>query len=357
MALKVLMVGTSPDGKGGIATVVSVLRQAGFFEQQQARYLVTHADGPAWRKLGAALAAAWQVLTVCLRERPAVVHVHSASRASFYRKSLLLALARCCGRATVFHLHGAEFRQFALEESGPLARWWIRRTLSRSSAVITLSESWAKFLRELAPAATVRVIANSVRVPATASTEHEQFARILFLGRADRRKGIFELLAAVAQLAPQVPAVRLAIGGDGDLEQVARAARELGVADRVEILGWIGSEQRAAELARAAVFCLPSYDEGLPMAMLECMAAGKAVVVTPVGGIPEAVVDGVNGILVPPGDAAGLAAGLRRLFDDEALRRRVAEGARATIVRRFGTDVVMEQMAALYRELAPARRD
>ena len=356
MALKVLMMGTSPEGKGGIATVVSVLQQAGFFEQQQARYLVTHEDGPAWRKLGAVLAASWQVLTVCLRERPAVVHVHSASRASFYRKSLLLAIARCCGCATVFHLHGAEFRQFVQDESGPLARWWIRRTLSKSSTVITLSESWAKFLRELAPAAHVRVIANSVRVPAQANAAQEQFGRILFLGRADRRKGIFELLAAVSQLAPQFPAVRLIIGGDGDLEQVARVAQQLGVVDRVSILGWIGPVQREAELAQAAVFCLPSYDEGLPMAMLESMAAGKAVVVTPVGGIPEAIVDGQNGLLVAPGDADALAAALRKLFDDEQLRQHLAAGARATIVSRFGTEVVMEKMAAMYRELADLRQ-
>lgn len=356
MALKVLMMGTSPDGKGGIATVVTVLQQAGFLEQEQGRYLVTHADGPVLHKLGVALNASWQLVSTCLRERPAVVHAHVACRASFYRKSVLLALARCCGRATVFHLHGAEFRQFVQQESGPLGRWWIRRTLRKSSAVITLSESWAKFIRELAPAARVQVVANSVRVPPAADRAQEQPARILFLGRADRRKGIFELLAAVAKLAPHFPALRLVIGGDGDLQRVAEVARELGVADRVSILGWIGSAQREAELAQAAVFCLPSYDEGLPMAMLESMAAGKAVVVTPVGGIPEAVVDGVNGVLVPPGDADALAAGLRRLFDDEALRRQVADQARATIVSRFGTEVVMQQMAALYRELEQARR-
>lgn len=357
MALKVLMVGTSPAGKGGIATVVAVLQQADFFQQQQARYLITHADGSSARKLWAAIVAAWQVLVICLRERPTVVHVHSASRASFYRKSLLLMLARLCGRATVFHLHGAEFKQFALEESGPLARWWIRHTLNKSSAVITLSESWATFLREFAPAARVRVIANSVRVPALAESACEQPARILFLGRADRRKGIFELLAALAQLVPQFPTVRLVVGGDGDLELVARTAQQLGVAEHVSILGWIGSAQRELELAQASVFCLPSYDEGLPMAMLESMAAGKAVVVTPVGGIPEAIVHGVNGILVPPGDADGLAAGLRSLLEDEQLRRRVAEGARATIIARFGTDIVMSKMAELYRELEQARHN
>jgi len=355
MALKVLMVGTSPEGKGGIATVVSVLQQAGFFERNSARYVVTHAEGSAWQKLRAALSSCWKVLTICLLERPAVVHVHSASRASFFRKSLLLLIARLCGRSTVFHLHGAEFRQFALQESGTLVRWWIRHTLNQSSVVITLSESWARFLREFAPSANVRVVANSVPVPPLSDAAQEQPARILFLGRAEQRKGIFDLLAAVAELQPRFPGIRLVIGGDGDLAEVARVAEQKGVAQSVSILGWVGAAQRETELAQATVFCLPSYDEGLPMAMLEAMAAGKAVVVTPVGGIPEAIVDRDNGLLVPPGNAGALAAALRTVFEDAALRAQVAAHARETIVRRFGTAVVMEQLAAIYQELAGGR--
>lgn len=345
------MVGTDPAGKGGIATVVTVLQQEGFLDRVGGRYLVTHAEGGRWRKLGAALRAAWQVARISLWERPAVVHVHVASRASFFRKSALLAIARLCGRQTVFHLHGAEFRQFALEESGPLARWWIRRTLEKSAVVITLSKSWATFLQDFAPRARVRVIANSVKVAPPAAPALEQPGRILFLGRADRRKGIFDLLAAVAALRPRYPHVRLAIGGDGDLEAVARKAAELGIGEQVEILGWISAQQRAGELARAAVFCLPSYDEGLPMAMLEAMAAGKAIVVTPVGGIPEAVIDRDNGMLVPPGDVAALAGAFAALFDDPPLRAGIGARARATILERYGTAVVTGQLAALYGEL------
>lgn len=350
-ALRVLMVGTDPAGKGGIASVVAVLQQEGFFVRTDARYLVTHAAGTRWHKLGSALNACWQVLRTCVLERPAVVHVHSASRASFFRKSLLLAIARLCGRQTVFHLHGAEFKQFALEESGPLVRWWIRRTLEKSAVVITLSKSWAIFLQEFAPRARVRVIANSVKVGPLAAAALQEPARILFLGRAERRKGIFELLGAVAALRTRYPQLRLAIGGDGDLAEVARKVAELGIGEQVSILGWIDAQQRATELARAAVFCLPSYDEGLPMAMLEAMAAGKAIVVTPVGGIPEAVIDGDNGMLVPPGDVAALAAAFAALFDQPALGAAIGARARATIVERFGTDVVTGQLAALYGEL------
>ena len=348
---KVLMFGTDPDGQGGIATVASVLRQQGFFERNQVRYIVTHANGTGARKLLTALDAVAALSWACLTRRPVIVHVHSACRASFFRKSLLLAIARMGGRKTVFHLHGGEFRQFVMEESGPLARWWIRHTIARSSAVITLSDSWADFLRTLVPAAKVRVIANSVALPADMNPALEEPGRILFLGRAGKAKGIFDLLAAVARLKDEFPEIMLVIGGDGDLQEVERVAEQLQVGAHVTLLGWIGQQERDSQLRRAAVFTLPSYNEGLPMSMLEAMAAGKAVVVTPVGGIPEAVQDHENGLLVCVGEVDQLVYAFRQLFSDVALRRTLGNQARATIAGRYSTDVVMTQLSQLYGEL------
>ncbi|MCL6484813.1 MAG: glycosyltransferase family 4 protein, partial [Janthinobacterium lividum] len=245
---KVLMLGTDPDGQGGIATVVSVLRQQGFFERQKVRYIVTHANGTGVRKALIALKAVVALSWLCLTRRSVIVHVHSASRASFFRKSLLLAIARLCGRKTVFHLHGGEFRQFLLEESGPLVRWWIRHTIARSSVFIALSDSWADFLHTQVPSANVRVIANSVVLPADVNPVLEESARILFLGRASKGKGIFDLLAAVARLKEEFPEVMLVIGGDGDLQEVERVAAALQVSAHITLLGWIGQEERDSQL-------------------------------------------------------------------------------------------------------------
>lgn len=92
------------------------------------------------------------------------------------------------------------------------------------------------------------------------------------------------------------------------------------------------------------------------MAMLEAMAAGKAVVASTVGGIPEAIVDGDNGLLVPPRDVPALSAALGALLQDGALRARLGERARATVQRRFSTDMAIGQLSALYRELSARRR-
>ncbi len=342
------MLGTEPDGRGGVATVVSLLRQNGLFEREGVHYVSTHAEGSRAAKIGAALKGLARTLA-CLARGPGIVHAHAASKGSFVRKSVLLALARASGAKTVFHLHGACFDSF-IEGSRPSMRRWIRRTLERSSVVIALSSRWAAYLNGFAPRARVVVIPNSVPLPA-AGPDLAEPGRILFLGQVEKRKGIYELVEALAQLKERFPQLRLAIGGQGELAQVKARAVALGVADRIEELGWVTARRKQEELARAAIFCLPSHAEGLPMALLEAMAAGKAVVSTGVGGIPDALRDGDNGLMVEPGDVASLAAALARLLGSEEERKRLGARARATIEQEFESGVVIGQISAVYKKL------
>ena len=353
---RVLMVGTALGGRGGIASVVEVLRADGLFEREGIAYLATHADGARLDKLGAVLKGLWRTGLACGgRQRPAIVHVHSGSRASFIRKSLVLLMARLGGAHTVFHLHGGGFRRYAQEEAGPLLRRWIRHTLEASSRVIALSPGWAAFVRECAPRARVEVLPNPVRLAPSTVAPRAEAGRILFLGRIEPAKGVDELLQACARLAGHHPGLRLVLGGAGDVEWVQRRALEVGIADRVDTPGWLDAYEREEQLARAWLFCLPSHAEGLPIAMLEAMAAGVPVVATTVGGIPEAVADGVDGLLVPPRDAGALALAIGRLLDDGGLRARLACAARGAVERHYSTGVVCGRLAALYAQLLDER--
>ena len=170
-APRVLMLGTAPAGRGGVAALVSVLQAGGLFERAAVRYVSTHREGGFLAKLGAAGSGFWQAARACLFDRPPIVHAHAASGASFARKSLLLLLARASGCQTIFHLHGGGFRQFATVRSGALTRRWIRHTLERSSLVIALSDGWANFVRGFAPRARVTVVPNAVPVPARSQGE------------------------------------------------------------------------------------------------------------------------------------------------------------------------------------------
>ena len=326
-APRILMVGTALDGHGGVAAVVSVLRASGLFEREAVRYVSTHREGGALAKLGQAGAGLCATIGACLRQRPAIVHAHASTGASLLRKSLVLLVARASGCKTIFHLHGGAFRQYALERSGALMRRWIRHTLERSSLVIALSDSWAAFLRGFAPNARVAVVPNAVPLPLL--REGAEPGRVLFLGRIEAAKGIHELIEAAALLAPRFPQLRLVLGGGGDVGAVRQAAAARGVLDRIELPGWLDAQARDAELARARVFCLPSHAEGLPMALLEAMAAGKAVVASAVGGIPAVLRAGENGLLGPPRGGAALTGALARGLDDARLRARLGgEGRR-----------------------------
>ena len=352
-APRILMVGTALDGHGGVAAVLSVLRASGLFEREAVHYVSTHREGRPLAKLAHAGTGLCATVRACLRHRPAIVHAHASTGASFVRKSLVLAVARATGCKTIFHLHGGAFRQYALERSGALMRRWIRHTLERSSLVIALSESWAAFLRGYAPNARVAVVPNAVPLPAL--REGAVAGRVLFLGRIEAAKGSAELLEALAMLAPRFPQLRLVLGGSGDLDGFRRDAAARGLGERIELPGWLDAPARDAEITRAAIFCLPSHAEGLPMALLEAMAAGKAAVASAVGGIPELVCDGENGLLVPPRDAAALAAALARLLADEDLCRRLGARARMTVENHYSTQAVCGRLAAIYHDLAGTR--
>ena len=147
------------------------------------------------------------------------------------------------------------------------------------------------------------------------------------------------------------PKLRIECAGDGDLDEAERAIASMGLADRVRIHGWIEPRHRDELLARATVFVLPSHAEGLPMSLLEAMAAGCPVVATAVGGIPDLVSHGVNGLLVEPGDAQALADAVGRVLADPKLARSLGRAARATVAARFTPGSSLERLGQIYTAL------
>ncbi len=330
---RVLMFGTDPTGHGGIAATAATWRAAPWFALEGVRYVASHVDGTRRAKVGVFIRA----VAALLRTRPRIVHVHAASHASFYRKAFLLALARARGCRTVFHLHGGGFALFSAR-----CQSLVRHTLQRSDAVLALSTHWADYVRALAPGAHVRVLPNAVALPVP-SGGNVAPGRVLFLGRLEAAKGVDELIEAVARLAPRYPMLRLVLAGSGNVH--CRAPY-------LELPGWIDATRRAQELDQAAIFCLPSHAEGLPLALLEAMAAGKAIVASAVGAIPEALSPDA-GVLIPPRDVDALAAALDRLLADPMAAAAMGARARAVVAARYDSGQVGATLAGLYGELAP----
>ncbi|MBN8453663.1 glycosyltransferase family 4 protein [Accumulibacter sp.] len=343
----VLMLGTAIGDHGGIGSVVAILRENGLFERNRVEYLATHREGGALRKLGVAAAAWLRCMTRLFCGRVSCLHVHLASRASFWRKLLFFVPAFVLRVPVILHLHGGEFPLFYGNESGALAQWLIRFAFRRAAAVIVLSASWARWVGDTFPGANAVIVHNPVTVPVE-SGEDRIGEAVLFLGRLGRAKGVLVLLEAAAMLVAAGSPVRLWLGGDGDVEGCQIYARKLGIAERVEFLGWVSGKHKRRLLKTAGVYCLPSFNEGLPISLLEAMAIGLPVVTTPVGGIPEVVSDGVEGFLVAPGDAAVVAARLGELIGDPQLARRMGALGRRKAIDRFAAEVIVPKIEAVY---------
>ncbi|MFY1594873.1 glycosyltransferase family 4 protein [Micromonospora sp. WMMD737] len=178
-------------------------------------------------------------------------------------------------------------------------------------------------------------------------------AVLLYHGRVDARKGVLDLLDAVAKLRADTVPVRLLLSGIGpDLDTVATRITELALGDVVELLGAVPYERAHEVYARGEIFVSPTYAEGFSNTILEAMAAGLPVVSTDVVGVRDCVRPDENGLLVPAGDPAALAAAIRRLLGDPALRARLARQARDDVERQWSWPVVAGRITAVYDGLA-----
>ncbi len=169
---------------------------------------------------------------------------------------------------------------------------------------------------------------------------------LLFVGRLAEVKGVTLLLEAFRRLRADHPDATLTIVGDGELRQSLEA--EAAGLDNVHFTGAIGQAEVAAELAKSALFILPSHAEGVPVVLMEAMAAGRPVVTTRITGVPELVEDGVSGVLIAPGDVDALTAAIDAVLQDRDGAIRFGEAGRAKVAADFDVQREARRLRALF---------
>ncbi len=348
-----VMIGPCPDAKGGMASVVAVYRKNGLFSKSRCRYLTTATEGGAGRKLWVAASALLRFTFLLLMHRVSLLHVHGASHGSFWRKRAFMSLAFAFGVPVIFHLHGGEFRQFVDERLDDAGRQKVLETLKRCDLIYCLNEEIGAWLRARVPSVPVQVMPNPIDLPEGDIYLGKREPSILFLGRLEQEKGVFDLLNAFSVVAGVVPDVRLILCGVGSAQaQLEKTALELGLASRVEFPGWVDGEKKASLLQRAGVFVLPSYAEGMPMSILEAMAAGTPVVASRVGAVPEMLENGSSGLVVEPGQVDQLAAAMLTALDSSKSAVFCSRGL-ARVREFYSANVVLERLRWQYAKLAP----
>ncbi len=334
---QVVMIGPSLNEKGGMGSVQKLICNTSsepFKITHISTWNVEKGQTSKWYKIQVFTMAFFTFLGYLLQGKVDLVHLHISERGSIIRKGMIALVCIATGKPFILHAHGCEFHIF-YDNLPKLAQQLISSIFRRANYLIALSESWKQYYVETCglSAKQVLILKNPVELPTLSKkAPRSQKLKLAFLGKINERKGIYDLLKAVANLdPPDRQKIELVLAGTGEEEQVQELATRLGIRELISFPGWINDQQRNQLLAESDVFILPSYNEGLPMAILEAMSWALPIITTPVGGIPEVIIDKETGLLVTPGDIEQLSQALQSLINQPALRADLGQAARKKV--------------------------
>lgn len=306
---KILVIGPSGTrSKGGMATVINDI---GRDPELNSKYQITmhesYIDGPYLVRF---LFSIWGFIRfLFIFRKYDLFHIHMVSNGSTFRACWYIRVLRRFHKKVLLHTHVAVFHEF-YAQLGERKKKYVSTMLKYAKMVIVLSEGWRDVFEKEVGLENVTVLNNGIDTDLYAkaiSDPEKNVSELLFLGRIGERKGAYDLLEACKLLKDKNQVIHCVMAGDGEVEKFSRLAEENGLQEMFTFTGWISGDRKIDLLRKSAIVILPSHSEGLPMTLLEGMAAGKAIITTTVGSIPEVVINHENGIVLEPGNVKTLA--------------------------------------------------
>lgn len=348
--VKVLMVGNDPSVKGGITSVISQMISHDWSEDGiDMKFIPTYVETNNFKKILFFANAYRKIEKEIKTNRPDIVHIHMSYKGSFTRKFLIHKLCKKNNIPDIIHLHGSEFKKW-FDEVDEKKKREIRALLREAKAFIILGEKWNKVIKEIEPLSNTVVVSNTVRIPEE-TVEWEEPFKVLFLGVLIKRKGVSDLLKATKILKDDLGEhkFKIVIAGSGtEEENLKDESHSLAIDDVVDFVGWTDGEKKTELLRTCQMLVLPSYNEGLPIAILEAMSYGMPIVSTDVGDISTAVTDGENGYLVEPGNNGALSERLKLLITNFNYWKMASAKSKNLCRNRFDESIFFETISNLY---------
>ncbi|MCK4460802.1 MAG: glycosyltransferase family 4 protein [candidate division Zixibacteria bacterium] len=279
--------------------------------------------------------------------RPHLVHAHYAAGFGWW-------MLRCKTRPRVVSVWGADVIDFP---NNWLKRMLIREVLTAADHITATSQLLKQVATKLAPAISNRisVIPFGVRVPVRiAPVPSPAPFRVCFIKAHSRKYGPVILLEALAKVKQTVPDIQLSLAGEGELtSELRKSAVDLGLENNVNFIGFIDNKKIYDLIGEHHLMVMPSVmeSESFGVAVLEAGACGRAVVASEVGGVPEVLVDGRTGLLVPPGDVNRLADAIVKLATDFDLCQKMGQEGYKFVSETYDWENSLDAMAELYRRL------
>jgi len=342
---KVLVVATSRKTRGGIPSVVNVHETGTQWKKYQCRWIETHIDRSAWRKLWRFFISLIQF--IFLIPFYDLVHIHLSEPSSAKRKYFYFKVAKWWHKKVIVHFHAFSPETTINSRYKPL----YKKLFSDADLVITLSNQWKIWVEEiLGIKDNVTVLYNPCPLAQLNSMDKKDNI-ILFAGTLNQRKGFVDLIRSFSTIASRYTDWTLVFAGNGEIEKGLTLAKELNVEKQVIFKGWVSGNDKDELFRSAKIFCLPSYMEGFPMAVLDAWAYGLPVITTPVGGLPDILEDGKNALVFEPGDTQLLSDQLERLILDDGLRNAISQKSLMLSQTVFNVENINQQLADIYKKV------
>lgn len=359
----VLVLGPHRAAISGVSTHLNLLFDSPLNEHFRLRHFQVGSEGrreSAAGRLLRLLASPFRLAATLLGERVDIVHLNtSLNRRAYWRDLAYLLVARLLGARVVYQIHGGDLpERFAAGH--PWLPPLLRASLRLPEIIVVLARCELEAYRHFVPGAAIRLLPNGIDPQPYSQLERSPAARhglhLLYIGRLARDKGLFEALHGLRLARLQEASAHLTIAGGGpDEAGLHQTVRDLHLEDAVSFVGPVFDAAKRQLLASADVLLLPSYSEGLPYALLEGMAAGLPAIATPVGAIPDVLVDHQHGVLVPPQDIHAIARAIGRLAADPQLVARMGADCRQRIAATYSLRQLIRNFNQLYSELSAPR--
>lgn len=311
---KILMVGNHRSVKGGITSVINQLLKYNWKESNiDLEFISTYIENNSTIKIIFYMLSYIKIFIKFIFNKPEYVYMHMSYKGSFTRKYYIHILCKIFDIKYIIHLHGSEFETwYGMCSENKKKR--IRKLLRDSFKFIVLGDKWNEKIKKIEPLCKIEVINNTVKIPEKATKWNEDKFKILFLGVLIKRKGVDDLLEGINIISKEINMknIEFIIAGSGEeKDRLEKKVEELNLTKYIKFVGWINEEEKRELFLNVQLMVLPSYNEGLPISILESISYGIPVISTDVGDISSVIINNYNGFLITPGDIKQLSEKLK----------------------------------------------
>jgi glycosyltransferase involved in cell wall biosynthesis len=339
-----LLVGPEND-KGGIGSVLKLYEQY----LPGSTFIGTYPSSSEESKYKFFIKSVYKIIKlISVDSKIKIIHLHSASKGSFIRKSVVCMIGKLFNKKIIMHIHGGGFKEYY--NSG-LNKYYIRYICKISDKIICLSEEWNNFFKTFVDKQKIIVLGNPVvdyKQEQIIDNTIKNDIKMLFLGNINEEKGIFQLIEFLNKNKYfKINQIKLVIGGFGDSEKLNRLMHKN---HNYHYAGWVNNKEKIKFLIESDVFILPSLKEGLPMSILEAMSAGKAIIATNVGGIPSIVKEKYNGWLLNVDQLEKLDQIFDEIMDNKDILKRYGQNSYIDS-EKFHAKNIIKKIENIYNEI------